>query len=80
MAGKVAIEQLLESRDVFNVDCEPKESEVDRYVGPTLVPPYRYLTLVFDVQVSGSFTPTIGACISLKDKSNNEEPENSLQY
>ncbi|KAN0111741.1 hypothetical protein V8E52_008121 [Russula decolorans] len=47
-AGKVAIacEQLLESHDVY------------RYAGP-LVPPYKCLTLAVDVQVSGSFTPTI---------------------
>ena len=37
------------------------------------VPPYRYLALVVDVQVS--FIPTIGACIFPKDKSNNIKRE-----
>ena len=34
------VAQLLESGDVFDVDCEPKEPEAHHYAGSTLVPPY----------------------------------------
>jgi hypothetical protein len=67
-AGKVAIAcKFLEGDDVFDVDCELKESEVCRYAGRTLVPPYRYLNPAVDLRVS--FTLTIGTyTVSIQDK------------
>ena len=72
IAGKV-FHCLRESHVVFDIDCELKKSEVDRYAGPTPVSPYRYLNPAVDVQVS--FTPTIGTCISPNDRSDNVKTE-----
>ena len=65
-AGKVAMacKQLLEKHNIYDIDCEIKESEAYR---GALVKPSIYSSPAVDIEVF--FTPTIGTCIGTKDLS-----------